>query len=359
MLLFIISSVFAKQKGQVLGSTSECQGISLEKSEYCPLTQYLAPINLVSALATLIEINDLGKLRELGYNDLSTVQDFDYVFKTMVLPNKARIQYKLGNCAFSNYGVPHFRAYACIQLLRLNSTCLPTSVSQPNGLCSNIVPDMVNSMQQNYEKDDSCGKESDKMKQATDNYLKTKSLNYMSSQSKDCITFDTNCGFDEPNFACKNMCKNTTTECDSFTLTEASFSSSSSIFAIAFGVITLLLIIGVFIYYRFFYKKPFKFDNQTESMPPQLETPKIPKMSIMRESTASDISLRRETMMQAQKMTQNTSIVIFSFEATKEDELSLEPGDMVQVEKKFEDGWGYGHKLNSSSSGVFPLSCLE
>jgi hypothetical protein len=45
-----------------------------------------------------------------------------------------------------------------------------------------------------------------------------------------------------------------------------------------------------------------------------------------------------------------------TYSAVRPDELSLQPGDMIQVEQQFEDGWAFGHNLNSQSRGMFPFN---
>ncbi|KAJ3121067.1 hypothetical protein HK098_004036 [Nowakowskiella sp. JEL0407] len=51
--------------------------------------------------------------------------------------------------------------------------------------------------------------------------------------------------------------------------------------------------------------------------------------------------------------------VIKEYRPMLEDEVELVPGDIVEVEDEFEDGWGVGTNLATNEFGAFPLSCLE
>jgi len=47
------------------------------------------------------------------------------------------------------------------------------------------------------------------------------------------------------------------------------------------------------------------------------------------------------------------------FVPTLADELSVEPGDSVRVEKIFDDGWAYVEKLASATAGLIPTDCMR
>ncbi|KAJ1568821.1 Sorbin and SH3 domain-containing protein 2 [Nowakowskiella sp. JEL0078] len=51
-------------------------------------------------------------------------------------------------------------------------------------------------------------------------------------------------------------------------------------------------------------------------------------------------------------------VVIRAYRPTLEDEVDLEPGDVIEVEEQFEDGWGVGTNTATKEFGAFPLSCL-
>lgn len=54
-------------------------------------------------------------------------------------------------------------------------------------------------------------------------------------------------------------------------------------------------------------------------------------------------------------------VVKRTFEPSLDDELVLFPGDHIQVQVKYDDGWAFGVNLNSGSppgKGVFPFDCL-
>jgi hypothetical protein len=44
---------------------------------------------------------------------------------------------------------------------------------------------------------------------------------------------------------------------------------------------------------------------------------------------------------------------------TNEDEILFCPGDTVDVERQFEDGWAFGTNLTTSRRGMFPLVSTE
>ncbi|KAJ3096188.1 hypothetical protein HK100_005629, partial [Physocladia obscura] len=50
--------------------------------------------------------------------------------------------------------------------------------------------------------------------------------------------------------------------------------------------------------------------------------------------------------------------VLYEFVAEKPDEVSLRVGDVVVIDKSFDDGWCFGKNLTSRKEGHFPLDCL-
>jgi len=49
---------------------------------------------------------------------------------------------------------------------------------------------------------------------------------------------------------------------------------------------------------------------------------------------------------------------IYPFNKSMDDELELEANDLVDITKKFDDGWATGVNLRSGKEGFFPLNCL-
>jgi len=49
---------------------------------------------------------------------------------------------------------------------------------------------------------------------------------------------------------------------------------------------------------------------------------------------------------------------IYPFQKSMEDELELEANDLVDVTKKYDDGWATGINLKTGKEGFFPLNCL-
>jgi len=49
---------------------------------------------------------------------------------------------------------------------------------------------------------------------------------------------------------------------------------------------------------------------------------------------------------------------IYPFQKSMDDELELEANDLVDVTKKYDDGWATGINLKSGKEGFFPLNCL-
>ncbi|KAI8618258.1 hypothetical protein BC830DRAFT_964138 [Chytriomyces sp. MP71] len=50
--------------------------------------------------------------------------------------------------------------------------------------------------------------------------------------------------------------------------------------------------------------------------------------------------------------------VLYAYDTTQGDEISLQVGDLVAVQHEYDDGWGYVRNLNSQQEGVIPLDCL-
>ncbi|KNC99452.1 uncharacterized protein SPPG_05690 [Spizellomyces punctatus DAOM BR117] len=53
------------------------------------------------------------------------------------------------------------------------------------------------------------------------------------------------------------------------------------------------------------------------------------------------------------------AIVSEPYEAFEDDEMELKIGDLVNVFKVFEDGWGWGVNVTSGAKGIFPVVCLS
>ncbi|KAG0013246.1 hypothetical protein BGZ82_002241 [Podila clonocystis] len=49
---------------------------------------------------------------------------------------------------------------------------------------------------------------------------------------------------------------------------------------------------------------------------------------------------------------------LYPYQASMADELDLSPGDIVNVQKVFDDGWAVGHSLSTGSEGAFPVVCV-
>ncbi|KAI8622360.1 hypothetical protein BC830DRAFT_1089615, partial [Chytriomyces sp. MP71] len=50
--------------------------------------------------------------------------------------------------------------------------------------------------------------------------------------------------------------------------------------------------------------------------------------------------------------------VLYAYDATQGDEISLQIGDLVAVQHEYDDGWGYARNLNTQHEGVIPMDCL-
>ncbi|KAG0207559.1 hypothetical protein BGX28_001222 [Mortierella sp. GBA30] len=49
---------------------------------------------------------------------------------------------------------------------------------------------------------------------------------------------------------------------------------------------------------------------------------------------------------------------LYPYQASMADELDLAPGDIVQVQRVFDDGWAVGVNMNTSNEGAFPVVCV-
>ncbi|KAF9897879.1 hypothetical protein BX616_004837 [Lobosporangium transversale] len=49
---------------------------------------------------------------------------------------------------------------------------------------------------------------------------------------------------------------------------------------------------------------------------------------------------------------------VFPYQASMEDELDLTAGDIINVQRVFDDGWAVGVNLNTSREGAFPIVCV-
>ncbi|KAF9204764.1 hypothetical protein BGZ49_004895 [Haplosporangium sp. Z 27] len=49
---------------------------------------------------------------------------------------------------------------------------------------------------------------------------------------------------------------------------------------------------------------------------------------------------------------------LYPYQASMADELDLTPGDIVNVQKVFDDGWAVGINMNTSKEGAFPVVCV-
>ncbi|KAF9151790.1 hypothetical protein BG015_006222 [Linnemannia schmuckeri] len=49
---------------------------------------------------------------------------------------------------------------------------------------------------------------------------------------------------------------------------------------------------------------------------------------------------------------------LYPYQASMADELDLTPGDIVNVQRVFDDGWAVGVNMNTSSEGAFPVVCV-
>ena len=54
-----------------------------------------------------------------------------------------------------------------------------------------------------------------------------------------------------------------------------------------------------------------------------------------------------------------TRLVKFEYVADQLDEIALTPGDIVEIDQEFDDGWATGKNKTSGRVGTFPLTCLE
>ncbi|KAG0001440.1 hypothetical protein BGZ65_003479 [Modicella reniformis] len=49
---------------------------------------------------------------------------------------------------------------------------------------------------------------------------------------------------------------------------------------------------------------------------------------------------------------------LYPYQASMADELDLTPGDIVSVDRVFDDGWAVGMNMNTSNEGAFPVVCV-
>ncbi|KAF9375788.1 hypothetical protein CPC16_000528, partial [Podila verticillata] len=49
---------------------------------------------------------------------------------------------------------------------------------------------------------------------------------------------------------------------------------------------------------------------------------------------------------------------LYPYQASMADELDLNPGDIVNVQRVYDDGWAVGVNMNSGSEGAFPVVCV-
>ena len=49
---------------------------------------------------------------------------------------------------------------------------------------------------------------------------------------------------------------------------------------------------------------------------------------------------------------------LYPYQASMADELDLSPGDIVNVQRVFDDGWAVGVNMNTSNEGAFPVVCV-
>eukprot|EP00834_Sanchytrium_tribonematis_P005827 NODE_381_length_8377_cov_0.385238.p4 type:complete len:308 gc:universal NODE_381_length_8377_cov_0.385238:5586-6509(+) len=51
-------------------------------------------------------------------------------------------------------------------------------------------------------------------------------------------------------------------------------------------------------------------------------------------------------------------LVVHPYNATLDDELTLNVGDMIAITKEYQDGWALGYNHSSKMEGVFPAACV-
>jgi len=56
-------------------------------------------------------------------------------------------------------------------------------------------------------------------------------------------------------------------------------------------------------------------------------------------------------------LTNEFMIAKYPFEITHDDEITLEPGDCLKLEKLYDDGWAAGYNINKKTFGAFPIIC--
>ncbi|KAF9413538.1 hypothetical protein BGZ94_000686, partial [Podila epigama] len=49
---------------------------------------------------------------------------------------------------------------------------------------------------------------------------------------------------------------------------------------------------------------------------------------------------------------------LYPYQASMADEMDLTPGDIVNVQRVFDDGWAVGVNMNTSNEGAFPVVCV-
>jgi len=102
------------------------------------------------------------------------------------------------------------------------------------------------------------------------------------------------------------------------------------------------------------------------------EAQRTDSLTLLAENKSSNISKRQSVINKENlaNLTPNEKVyntkeldpkyckAIYPFQKSMEDELELEANDLVDITKKFDDGWATGVNLRSGKEGFFPLNCL-
>jgi len=81
------------------------------------------------------------------------------------------------------------------------------------------------------------------------------------------------------------------------------------------------------------------------------------RKSVINNENLANVSMN-EKVYNTKELNPKYCKAIYPFSKSMEDELELEANDLVDITKKFDDGWATGINLRSGQEGFFPLNCL-
>ncbi|PVU89278.1 hypothetical protein BB561_005454 [Smittium simulii] len=141
--------------------------------------------------------------------------------------------------------------------------------------------------------------------------------------------------------------------------------------SIALGILLLLLICLISIFFvlllrskqRLFLKNLFSKDSEEFDRFNRFDKSEMDPLSkqIMTKNTRTSENLLNPEVDFVDMFLKSVGVprvVLHSFFAKREDEISLKPSERVQIQIVFDDGWAVGKNLNTGKEGSFPLMCV-